>query len=261
MTRHRSPRACACRPTTTIHCPALCRCWSHLPPPRSSPPPTTTTTQTNKRTQTRCGRHLAAACPAAVRASRGVTPAAPGPCRPGIRGGVCGSVTVRGFVRAGGDVRFVAALVVETAYAQPQPQPQPHPRDYRTTTFHTTNSPPLPLPASPPGRVKEAAGRVDMLVLCAAIAGKPYKLSPQVKSCFLPCGGAACMHVCMGAISCLPACPLAYLPTCQLACRACVLNPPPHCRASPASLRPCLLVALPSPHILPACLPASPAGL
>lgn len=31
-----------------------------------------------------------------------------------------------------------------------------------------------------PGRVKEAAGRVDMLVLCAAIAGKPYKLSPQV---------------------------------------------------------------------------------
>lgn len=30
------------------------------------------------------------------------------------------------------------------------------------------------------GRVKEAAGRVDILVLCAAIAGKPYKLSPQV---------------------------------------------------------------------------------
>lgn len=29
-------------------------------------------------------------------------------------------------------------------------------------------------------RVKEAAGRVDILVLCAAIAGKPYKLSPQV---------------------------------------------------------------------------------
>ncbi|KAF8061130.1 ENV9 [Scenedesmus sp. PABB004] len=29
------------------------------------------------------------------------------------------------------------------------------------------------------GRVLEAAGRVDMLVLCAAIAGKPYKLSPQ----------------------------------------------------------------------------------
>lgn len=28
-------------------------------------------------------------------------------------------------------------------------------------------------------RVKEAAGRVDILVLCAAIAGKPYKLSPQ----------------------------------------------------------------------------------
>jgi hypothetical protein len=28
--------------------------------------------------------------------------------------------------------------------------------------------------------VLEAAGQVDILVLCAAIAGKPYKLSPQV---------------------------------------------------------------------------------
>lgn len=33
----------------------------------------------------------------------------------------------------------------------------------------------------PADRVKEAAGRVDILVLCAAIAGKPYKLSPQVR--------------------------------------------------------------------------------
>eukprot|EP00775_Hariotina_reticulata_P007691 gene7691-7891_t len=32
---------------------------------------------------------------------------------------------------------------------------------------------------SPAGRVLEAAGKVDILVLCAAIAGKPYKLSPQ----------------------------------------------------------------------------------
>jgi hypothetical protein len=30
------------------------------------------------------------------------------------------------------------------------------------------------------GRVMDAAGKVDMMVLCAAIAGKPYTLSPQV---------------------------------------------------------------------------------
>jgi NAD(P)-dependent dehydrogenase (short-subunit alcohol dehydrogenase family) len=36
--------------------------------------------------------------------------------------------------------------------------------------------------ASAADRVKEAAGRVDILVLCAAIAGKPYKLSPQVST-------------------------------------------------------------------------------
>jgi hypothetical protein len=30
------------------------------------------------------------------------------------------------------------------------------------------------------GRVLDAAGKVDLMVLCAAIAGKPYTLSPQV---------------------------------------------------------------------------------
>lgn len=31
------------------------------------------------------------------------------------------------------------------------------------------------------GRVQDAAGKVDLMVLCAAIAGKPYTLSPQVR--------------------------------------------------------------------------------
>jgi hypothetical protein len=33
-------------------------------------------------------------------------------------------------------------------------------------------------------RVMDAAGKVDMMVLCAAVAGKPYTLSPQVGSRF-----------------------------------------------------------------------------
>lgn len=48
--------------------------------------------------------------------------------------------------------------------------------------LHPSSPPPLVSWACCPGRVKEAAGRVDILVLCAAIAGKPYKLSPQVRA-------------------------------------------------------------------------------
>lgn len=33
-----------------------------------------------------------------------------------------------------------------------------------------------------PGRVLDAAQKVDLLILCAAVAGKPYTLSPQVHS-------------------------------------------------------------------------------
>lgn len=62
-----------------------------------------------------------------------------------------------------------------TAVAQPAPSPCP------------LSSRCCPGPCCNIDRVKEAAGRVDILVLCAAIAGKPYKLSPQVST--------QCIHV------------------------------------------------------------------